>query len=745
MNEKPQSSDSQETPRKRSRPLDILHISIHGLIRAEQLELGKDPDTGGQVLYVLELVKALAKDPRVGRVSLLTRRILDPRQSADYARHREPLCEKAEIIRIDAGPRRYLRKEVLWRHLDAFIDGTLASLRREQRVPDLIHAHYADAGYVGRQIAAVLGCPFLFTGHSLGRVKRQRLVEGGAEATDIEKRYNLSTRIEAEEQSLEAASFVCTSTRQEIDQQYALYHNHSAARMRVIPPGVELERFDATPPEAMMREIDDKIGHFLTDPGRPAVLTIARADERKNLPGLVRAFAKNEWLRKNANLILIAGNRETIDKLSPGARKVWLELLRAIDDGDLHGITAYPKRHSAPEVAGFYRWAADRKGLFVNPAFTEPFGLTLLEASAAGLPLVTTNDGGPRDIIANCNNGILIDPLDETAMGHAMEEILSSEKRQHELSETGYHAVREHYSWTAHVDRYLDEVLKILPEDVHVRRDSGARRALVDREHWVVMDLPPHLEEEPPELIERWRDLFTSKGLGLGFATGLSFDEAWQVIHRLKLPKPGFMISSLGSEIRYGEDGVKDERWPRQISLRWKRDRLVEVLADFPGLTMQDEAYQHRFKISYLLDEAEGPNRTKLQRKLREAGLAAKVIVTANAFVDVVPIRSGKDVALRYIEHRWGIDPERIYYFGTYANDAAALRGRNLAAVAKDADRACRQIRTRPRLFHCQQSGLAALFEGLEHYDFLKAPPPRGADALHEASDERVKASELHP
>src|SRR5690606_12553454 len=101
------------------------------------------------------------------------------------------------------------------------------------------------------------------------------------------------------------------------------------------------------------------------DPSKPAVLTIARADERKNLPALVRAFANNPWLRENANLIVIGGNRNTLEKLQPGARKVWLELLRAIDDGDLYGHCAYPKRHESLEVAAFYRWAAERGGVFV--------------------------------------------------------------------------------------------------------------------------------------------------------------------------------------------------------------------------------------------------------------------------------------------------------------------------------------------------------------------------------------------
>jgi sucrose-phosphate synthase len=727
-----------------ARKLDILHISIHGLIRGENMELGRDPDTGGQCLYVLELVKALAKDDRVKRVSLLTRRVFDPKLSDDYAQAREVLAVNADIIRIEAGPRRYLRKEVVWRHLDAFIDGTLAYLRREKRVPDLIHSHYADAGYVGRQIAAVLGCPFVFTGHSLGRVKRQRLVEGGVDSEEMETRYNLAARIEAEELSLDAASMVCTSTRQEVDEQYALYDQHSESRMRVIPPGVDLSRFDGPGTPEMAAAIDEKLAPFLRNPSKPAVLTIARADERKNLPGLVRAFAGNEWLRENANLIVIGGNREKLDKLPPGTRKVWLELLKTFDDAGLYGSIAYPRTHKAPEVAGFYRWASERKGVFVNPAFTEPFGLTLLEAAAAGLPLVATHDGGPRDIIANCGNGTLVDPMDDKAMGDAIAAIISDPKKQKQLSETGHCEVRKHYAWAAHVASYLDEVFKILPPEPVVR-GSKSRGSLVERERWVVMDLLPRIEHESPEMVERWRRVFTDQPVGFGIATGLSFEEAWEVINRCGMPEPGFVISGLGAEIRYGETGVLDERWQQQIGTRWNRNAVIEALADVSGLNLQEEHFQHCFKVSYLMDSKQASGRLSLQRKLRENGLSAKVIVTAKSFVDVIPIRSGKDVALRYLENRWGIDPSRIFYFGTYGNDISAVRGRNLSVLAGDADRILRQLHSRPRLYHAKSKGLAGFFEGLDHYEFLEGATPPKPHENEVASEEDVQPIELHP
>ena len=156
----------------------ILLISVHGLIRSEP-ELGRDPDTGGQVLYVLELARALARHPQVAQVDLLTRLVKDPGLPADYACPEEALGPHARILRLPFGPARYIRKELLWDHLDYLVDSYLAFARSLPRLPDLIHSHYGDAGYVALRLSSLLGIPFIHSGHSLGRCKQARLLAPG--------------------------------------------------------------------------------------------------------------------------------------------------------------------------------------------------------------------------------------------------------------------------------------------------------------------------------------------------------------------------------------------------------------------------------------------------------------------------------------------------------------------------------------------------------------------------------------
>ncbi|MBW1833140.1 MAG: glycosyltransferase, partial [Deltaproteobacteria bacterium] len=159
--------------------LYVLSLTIHGLVRATDIELGRDADTGGQVSYVVDQARALAQRPDVERVDVVTRLIEDRRVDESYSRPFEPICPGAQIVRIPFGPRRYLLKETLWPHLDSLLDQITRYIRMQERTPDVIHGHYADAGYVGAQLAKLLGVPFVFTGHSLGRVKKLRLESRG--------------------------------------------------------------------------------------------------------------------------------------------------------------------------------------------------------------------------------------------------------------------------------------------------------------------------------------------------------------------------------------------------------------------------------------------------------------------------------------------------------------------------------------------------------------------------------------
>ncbi|MEZ6060119.1 MAG: hypothetical protein R3C19_07150 [Planctomycetaceae bacterium] len=278
--------------------LKICLISLHGLIRATEPELGRDADTGGQVIYVLELAAELSRHPQVHSVELLTRQIIDPNIDEQYAQTEEPITDKARLVRIPSD--RALSEEgIAVAVSEMFIDQTL------------VHFRQRSSGCHPRPLCRrrIRGCStggcctfrMSFTGHSLGRVKKQRLLIGHKNPKQLDRKYHFHTRIEAEETALETASLVVTSTNQEVEQQYAIYDHYQPDRMEVIAPAVDLSAFH--PPDESWTEppIARELAAFLRDPEKPVILAMARPDERKNLKALVRVFGESEELQNRAN------------------------------------------------------------------------------------------------------------------------------------------------------------------------------------------------------------------------------------------------------------------------------------------------------------------------------------------------------------------------------------------------------------------------------------------------------------
>ncbi|MBN1930419.1 MAG: glycosyltransferase [Desulfobacterales bacterium] len=705
---------------KQKNKLYIALISIHGLIRGKNLELGRDADTGGQTLYVIELAQALSRHPDVRQVDLITRRVVDEAVADDYAEPVEMLSDNLRIVRINAGPDEYIRKEQLWEHLDEFADNVATFFGTSGQLPDIIHSHYADAGLVGTHLANLFGIPLIHTGHSLGRVKHSRLLAGGLKAQEIEDRYNMTNRIEAEEKTLATAERVITSTHQEIEEQYDLYDYYQPEQMCVVPPGINLKQFKPPIGEELNSAIFDEFVQHLKEPNKPIILALSRPDKRKNITVLVEAYGQSSRLQEMANLMIVAGNRDDIDDLEEGAQEVFHELLVAIDRYDIYGKVAVPKHHRRDQVPMIYRIAATSGGVFVNPALTEPFGLTLIEAAASGLPILATEDGGPRDIIGNCRNGFLIDPLESSTITDALLKLLTDKKLWQSCVEKGLKGVRANYSWDAHAKSYLNLIRPIAQRSEKLIRKPLRRRAELYRDRAVVSDLDQNLigdDRSLERLIAVLRE--HRKSTLFVIATGRRLDMALRVMKKHKIPEPDILIVSGGTEIYYAPELTVDNAWARHIDSMWSPNKVRKILDDFPGLEKQPKSEQSRFKLSYYIDP-EIADIKEIKRLLYKEEQSVHVQMAFGQYLDILPLRASKGMALRYVADRWQIPLEYIFVAGGSGADEDMMRGNTLAAVV--ANRHHEELSQLPdidRIYFSDNAYAEGILEALDHYDFF--------------------------
>jgi sucrose-phosphate synthase len=476
------------------------------------------------------------------------------------------------------------------------------------------------------------------------------------------------------------------------------------------------------------------VDRFLAHPHRRVILSIARPVPSKNLLGLVRAFGSDPDLRQCANLVLLAGCHEDVKDLDEEGRATWEELLRTLDRLDLFGAVAFPRSHLPAEVPEFYRLAVLRRGIYVNPAFAESFGLTLIEAAASGLPLVTTDSGGPRDILANCRNGLVVPPNDGEALAAAMKCALEDPARWGAWSRNGLRGVRNFYTWDAHVRRYLKVAARILRRGRKRRRrelvssmTAGLEtQPFLHTQGVLVTDLDDTLLGDRPALERLLAWIREQRGaLAFGVATGRKLDSALYILKEWGVPLPDVIISGIGTEIRYGFSGTADPGWEHHIRQGWRREDLAAALKDVPGLTPQSRRKQGPLKLSYNVKPGRLPGLDALQEILHRAGLQANLVYSQARHLDVLPRLASKGQAVRYLAFKWGIPLDRFLTAGDSGNDKDMLLGDMMGIVVGNHSPELAPLRGRSRVYFANQPCAAGILEGIRHYA-LRYPFPPG-------------------
>lgn len=488
----------------------IVLVSPHGWFGQEGV-LGR-PDTGGQVVYVLDQAKSLEKQLQEDvtlagldvlgvqpKVIILTRLI--PNSDGTLCNQRLEKVhdtDNAWILRVplrEFNPnmtQNWISRFEFWPYLETYaIDAEKELLAEFKSAPDLIVGNYSDGNLVAFLLARRLKVTQCNIAHAL---EKSKYLFSNLYWQELEDKYHFSLQFTADLIAMNAANFIISSTYQEIvgtpDSvgQYEsyqcftmpeLYHVVSGVELfspkfNVVPPGVNEKAYfpysrteervisDRTQLEELLFTLEDPSQIFgtLDDPHKRPIFSMARLDRIKNMTGLAECFGKSPALQEHCNLILVAGKLRVEESGDNEERDEIEKLYRIIEQYNLYGkIRWLGVRLSKSQSGEIYRVIADHQGIFVQPALFEAFGLTILEAMISGLPTFATQFGGPLEIIQNKVNGFYINPtnLEETA-----EKIVDFATKcnqnpnyWYEISTRGIDRVYSTYTWKIHTTKLL--------------------------------------------------------------------------------------------------------------------------------------------------------------------------------------------------------------------------------------------------------------------------------------------------
>lgn len=484
----------------------VVILSPHGFF-AQSGVLGL-PDTGGQVIYILDQVRALEKEMRqrlfdrglqIDPQILIVTRLIPEARNTTCNEPIEPVAgtANAKIIRV---PFRNKNGEILphwisrfqiWPYLEPFALEAEREIRAQLGgQPDLIIGNYSDGNLAATLLSERLKVTQCNIAHALEKTK---YLFSDLYWEDNENQYHFSCQFSADLIAMNAADFIITSTYQEIagnSESVGQYESYAAftlpglyrvshginvfdPKFNIVSPGADSGFFfpyHETP--RRLFSLHDEIHDLLYGDGngmvrgqlassqKPIIFSLSRLDRIKNLTGLVEWYGQNERLRECADLVIVGGYTDAAQS-SDTEEQHQIHLMHELMnhyqlDDQMRWIGKQLEKNLVGEL---YRFVADRRGVFVQPALFEAFGLTVIEAMSCGVPVFATCYGGPLEIIEDHVSGFHIDPNHgESATAKILDFFVRCAEDPQEwnrISIAALERVKTRYNWELYAEKLM--------------------------------------------------------------------------------------------------------------------------------------------------------------------------------------------------------------------------------------------------------------------------------------------------
>ena len=215
-------------------------------------------------------------------------------------------------------------------------------------------------------------------------------------------------------------------------------------RYRLIPNGIDYGFFAAEVPP---------IAEFMDD--KRNILFVGRQEKRKGLPYLLEAYARLKAEMPRTRLVIVGPDG--------GMQEVCQRYVERTGLEDVHFLGYVPYQ----DLPRYYK-SAD---VFCAPnTGQESFGIVLLEAMAAGAPIVASRIDGFSDVLTDGVHGILVPPQDSTALAEALRRMLMDAAMREGMARAGARHAQQ-YSW----DSVSVRVLEFYQDTLRARGNGSGR------------------------------------------------------------------------------------------------------------------------------------------------------------------------------------------------------------------------------------------------------------------------------
>jgi len=315
------------------------------------------------------------------------------------------------VIRVKAGPKRYIPRDNFLGVVDEFTENILKRVKKEKINYDIIHTNYWFSGLIGLKVAKKIKKPLVHIYHSIGQVRFESLKKYKFQETN---NAFFEQRTIFEKEIAQKADKIITTSPVEKEIIKNLFRI-SGEKIQTITIGVDTKIFRPIKTERARKlakvETNGKI-----------ILYVGRIEWRKGIGTLLYAFKEVIKKYPNARLFVIGGGK------SKSARKLEeaeCERLKKISQ-EL-GIEKRVKFLGPKKQKELYKYysAAD---VCVVSSYYEPFGIVPLESMACGTPVIASRTGGLRYTVKDKITGCLFEPKNYSDLAEKINIVLKNGK-----------------------------------------------------------------------------------------------------------------------------------------------------------------------------------------------------------------------------------------------------------------------------------------------------------------------------
>ncbi len=327
----------------------------------------------------------------------------------------------------------------------------LRALKREKDV-DIIHLNTGKRlGSIGRAVARRRGIPYVISLHGGKLAVPKGEADTWTEPTKgtFEWGKLLGFLYGSRKVLDDAAAIICVGR----DEYTAISRRYPKKRVVYLPNGVDLDRFSAGDGKWFRTMYNIPEDRFL-------VLTVARIDPQKNQLTLVRQLPDILDKAPDVHLLCI-GNVTNKQYHEEVLKEIALQKME-------ERVTIIPGLpYDSQDLINAYK-AAD---CFVLPSIHEPFGMVVLEAWAAGLPVAVAKRGGLPYIVEHRKNGLLFDPEAPARFSESVKDAVITlaldEEARTAYARAGHEEATNKYSWDMITDSLIDLYREVYEDTVH--------------------------------------------------------------------------------------------------------------------------------------------------------------------------------------------------------------------------------------------------------------------------------------